>query len=90
MGKILRREGAYYKVATMFYRAMVQVILLFGSDSWVLTAAMGGAEEGKRTGFLKKITGKRAWWEVDGMWYAPRAEEVRESGGTQLKKTYLR
>ena len=36
LGTLLRRKGADHRVATMFYRAVVQVILLYGSETWVL------------------------------------------------------
>ena len=38
--KMLQREGADTKVLVMFYRAVFQVVILFGSESWVLLAAM--------------------------------------------------
>ena len=33
---LLRREGADPKVSESFYRALVQAILLYGSETWVL------------------------------------------------------
>ena len=40
LGALLRREGAYPRVAEMFYRAVVQVVLLYRSEMWVLLASM--------------------------------------------------
>ena len=40
LGKLLRREGADPRVTEMFYRAVVQEILLHGSKTWVLCAEM--------------------------------------------------
>ena len=37
---LIRREGGDPSVAEIFYRAVVQVILLYGSDTWVLSASM--------------------------------------------------
>ena len=37
---LLRREGADPKVSESFYRAVVQAILLYGSETWVLLASM--------------------------------------------------
>ena len=36
LGTLLRREGADPKVSESFYRAVVQAILLYGSETWVL------------------------------------------------------
>ena len=33
MGKIMRREGEDTQVLSIFYRVVVQVVLLFGSES---------------------------------------------------------
>ena len=38
LGKILRREGAYSKVAEMLYKEVLQVVLLFGSETRILSA----------------------------------------------------
>ena len=36
----------------MFYRSVVQVVLPFDSESWVLSEAMDKMVEGDHTGFL--------------------------------------
>ena len=50
---MLRREGADPIISEEFYRAVVQVVLLFGSETYVLTAAMLQNLEGVYVGFLK-------------------------------------
>ena len=40
LGKFLRREGADPIISEKFYRVVVQAVLLFGSETWVLSAAM--------------------------------------------------
>ena len=62
---------------------MVQAILLYGSETWVLSVSMDRKVEGGYIGFLRQITGKRAQLIGDGMWETPRAELVREAAGTQ-------
>ena len=46
----------------MFYRVVFQAILLYGSETWVLSVAMDKKVEVAHTGFLIQITGKRVWW----------------------------
>ena len=59
LGKILRREGPVPRVLEMFCRVVIQVVILFGLDTWVLLAATERTVEGTHTGFLRHITGKR-------------------------------
>ena len=59
LGTLLRREGADTKVSASFYVAVVQAILLYGSETWVLSASMEKRIEGTHTEFLRMITGKR-------------------------------
>ena len=41
----------------MFYREVLQAVLLSGSEYWVLSSAMEKTVEGAHTGFLRQITG---------------------------------
>ena len=40
MARVIGREGADPKVSRTFYIAVTQVVLLFGSETWVLTERM--------------------------------------------------
>ena len=57
----MQREGEDKKVAEMFYRVVVQMMLLFVSDSWVLSAAMEKTVEGTQNSFLCRIMGNLEW-----------------------------
>lgn len=39
LARVLLQEGAKPKVMGMFYKAVVQSVLLYGSETWVLTKA---------------------------------------------------
>ena len=71
---MLIREGADSKVAAMLYRWVVQAVLLFGLETWVLPAEMDRTVEGTYTGFMRKITGKKARRRADRECYTPREE----------------
>ena len=49
---LLRREGAEPRVSEIFYRGVVQKILLYGLETWVLLAATERKVEGIYTEFL--------------------------------------
>ena len=40
----------------MFYWVVVQAVLLFGAETWVLLAAMSRKLEGVHVGFLIQVT----------------------------------
>ena len=59
LGTLLLQEGADPKMSEIFYRAVLQAILLYGSETWVLLASMEKRIEGTHTEFLRMITGNR-------------------------------
>ena len=68
LGTLIRREGGYPRVAEMFYRAVVQAILLYGLETWLLLAASERNIEGSHTGSPRHIAGKRERQISDGIW----------------------
>ena len=72
-----------------FYRAVVHTILLYGSETWVLSAAMERKAEVMNIGLIGQIKGKRARRLGDRAWETPIAEEVQEAVGTQSDMTYI-
>ena len=87
--KLIQWEGADPRVAEMFYRAVVQAIILYESETWVLLAAMERKVEGTHTGFLRQITDKQTRRFGDGTWETPRAEGVQEEAVMQSAMTYI-
>ena len=73
MGKLLIKEGSDPSVVAMFYRAVAQTVLLFVSETWVLSALMKIKVEGTHTSFLRQITGNQAQGNADRRWVTPRA-----------------
>ena len=61
----------------MLYRAVIQAVLLFGSETWILLEAMERKVEGTHTCFLRQIMGTRAQRLADGTWETPWAEVVQ-------------
>ena len=57
LGKFLRREGSDLIFSSKFYRAVVQVVLLFGAETWFLTEEIMHKLEGVHVGFLWQVTG---------------------------------
>ena len=89
LGALMRREGSEHKVSEFFYREVVQAVLLFGTENWILLAAIERKSEVSHTCFLQHITGKQAPWLAYGTWKMPRTEVVQEAAGTNSVMTYI-
>ena len=74
--KMLRREGADPRVSAVFYRAVVQAVLILGAETWVLSEAMSRNMEGVHVGLLKHIKGHREVRQKDGTWRCATEEKV--------------
>ena len=59
LGTLIRQEGSKPRVSEIFYRVVVQAILLYGLETWVLSAEMAKRVDGTHTGFMRLITGMR-------------------------------
>ena len=82
-------EGAYIKMLSMFYRVLVHVVLLFGSDSWVLPAVMEKTVERAHTVFMCQIMGKQARKNPDRIWVTLDAGELQISVWIQSLAMYI-
>ena len=55
LGKMFPWKGADIWVSDLFYRAVIQAVLLFESESWAMLDAMVQGIDGSHVGFLRKI-----------------------------------
>ena len=72
-----------------FYRAVVQAIILYGLEAWVISVAMGRKIEGSHIVLVRQIMGKQARRIGDGMWETPGEEVVLEAVGMQSEMVYI-
>ena len=56
---MLRREGEDPFVLGIFYHEVVQAMLIFGAETWVLTAEISQKLKGVHLGFLRQVTRKK-------------------------------
>ena len=59
LSRILSREGADKRVAGNFFKAVVQAVLLFGEETWVLNPRIERALESFIHGDARRIMGKQ-------------------------------
>ena len=59
LARVLGREGADPKVSHNFYAAVIQQVLLFRAETWVLTRNMESALDDFQGRVARKLTGRK-------------------------------
>ena len=58
MSRILIREGAAPRVYCFFFKAVVQAVLFFGVENWVVTPCIGKDLGGFQNQVERRLTGR--------------------------------
>ena len=86
LGTLLRWEGEDTKTLESLYREVVQAILLYGLEAWVLLTSMSKRLEGTHTELLKLIMGKRVRSLGDRTWETLRTGGRGKSVGEDIHR----
>ena len=78
---ILSREGATKRVSGKFFKALVQQVLLFGAETWVVSLMMERALSAFIHGAARWITVRQPRKGRDGKWYYPSLEGATKEAG---------
>ena len=89
LGKLLQMEGADSLVSAMFYRELMQAVLIFGLETWFLLALMSKNLERLHVGFLRKVAGSIAKRQRGRTWRSVAAVSVLKEAVTQTLGTYI-
>ena len=89
LSRVLRKENASAKVSGMFYKATVQAVLLFGSETWVMTPALLRGLEGFHVRAARRMTGMMPRKKYDGSWVYPDSAKVLEAAGMRSIAHYV-
>ena len=82
---ILSREGATKRVSGNFFKAVVQQVLLFWAETWVVSLRMERALSAFIHGAARQITGRQPRIGRDGEWFYPSLEgSMKEAGLTDV------
>ena len=90
VSRILRWDGLRPKAAAMFYKAVVQAVLLYGAETWSVTPPMLQALRGFHHRVARQLTGKVGrYLPREDRWYYPPIEEALEEAGLFRMEVYI-
>jgi len=90
ISRVLREESVPPRVAGMFYKAVVQAVLLYGSESWNLTATSLKVLEGFHLRAAWRLAIVNRPRKVGDSWVYPKTEDVLEEVGLYSVEHYIR
>ena len=77
ISKILSREGARPRVSGFFFKAVIQSVLLFDTDSWLVNPHMGRYLRGFQDQVKRRMTGRLPWKSLNRRWDNTLAEAAK-------------
>ena len=85
--QVLSREGADTRTLGKIYLVVVQAVLLYGSETWVLTPHMQRVLGGFHHRVARRLTRKKTRKVRDGGWVYPPLEDLMVEAGLQEVET---
>ena len=89
MSRILRREVERPRVSVFFFKSIVQSVLLFGAETWVVTPHMGWDLGGFQDQVTRRIMGRLPQRSLDGRRECTSTEAARAKTGFEIMETYI-
>jgi hypothetical protein len=89
LSRTIRAENASPRACGIFYKATVQSILLFGSETWNLSPVSLKCMEGFHLRGAWRMAGKRPTELLDGTWTYPNSTAVLDEVGLKTIATIL-
>ena len=90
MGQVLRRENTAPRIAAKFYKAVVQAVLLYGSETWNLTNSALARLKGFHVCTVYKMARKhRPKRGANRVWVYPTMADVLEECGMATIAAYI-
>ena len=87
--KVLTKMGVMVQAHGMLYKAVAQMVLLYGSESWVVTGAILKVLEGFHHKTAWRTAGMTDWRAEDGEWEYLLVADAMEAEGLWTIKEYI-
>ena len=88
ISRVLRAENASARVCGMFYKATVLSVLLFGSETWVLSPTTLKGLEGFHVKAARRMTGLLPK-KIGGSWKFPKTKTVLAAANLHTIEPYV-
>ncbi len=90
MGQVLRSQNVAPFTAPRFYQAIVQAVLLYGSETWVLSRTAIARLEGFPIRAAYRMAKEHKLKRGPGhVWEYPRSEDVLKECGMKAMEEYI-
>ncbi len=89
MGQVLHGENSAPRIAAQFYKAVVQAVLLYGSETWNLTNLALARLEGFHVCAAYKMARKHQPKRANGVWVYPKTADILEECGMATIAVYI-
>ncbi len=86
---MLQAKNISPRTCGMFYKAIVQAMLLYGSETWSLAPSSVKRLEGFHICAVWQMSGMRPERKVDGSWSYSHSADVLKAAGLQTNAHYL-
>ena len=89
IASVLRSEGVNSRTMGYFYKAVVQAVLLYGSESWVISNFYQRQLQSFHSRIARYLTGRHIRCDENGDWHHPPTEDVLEEAGLHSVDHYI-
>ena len=90
IASVLRSQGVKPRAMGYFYKAIVQTILLYGLETWVLSDFQLKQLRSFHSRVARYLTGRHIRQNEDGTWFHPPTDGVLEEAGLRTIDEYIR
>ena len=87
MTRILRREGERPRLSEFFFKAVIQLVLLFDAETWAVNPRMGQVMGGFQYQVVWQLMERLTRRRSDRRWEYTSMEAAREEAGFELMET---
>ena len=88
VSRILKRDGGNPRIQGMFYKAIVQSVLLYGVETWVTLSPMMKTLQGFHHRVARGLTRRRARRQ-NGVWVYPPVKGTLQAAGLHPIEVYM-
>ena len=89
MNQVLCAQGASAKARGYFYKAVIQAVLIYGSESWTLSERTLKLFCSFHNWVARHLTGRHIRHNEDGTWYYPPTADTLNHAGLETIETYI-